>query len=88
MHKAAVVRARLERAGLRLLYLPRYSPEFSPIEPCGSKVKERLRTKAARTVVALNEALGPCSTPSPPAMPAAGSATVATPPLQSDLQTA
>jgi transposase len=58
-HKVAAVRARLERAGLRLLYLPRYAPELSPIEPCWSKVKELLRAKAARTVAALNEALGP-----------------------------
>jgi transposase len=58
-HKVAAVRARLERAGLRLLYLPRYAPELSPIEPCWSKVKEVLRAKAARTVAALNEALGP-----------------------------
>ncbi len=58
-HKAAVVRARLEQAGLHLLYLPRYSPEFSPIEPCWSKVKALLRAKAARTVAALDEALGP-----------------------------
>ena len=58
-HKVAAVRARLERAGLRLLYLPRYSPDLSPIEPCWAKVKEVLRAKAARTVAALNEALGP-----------------------------
>ena len=47
------------RAGLRLLYLPRYAPELSAIEPCWSKVKERLRAKAARTVAALDAALGP-----------------------------
>jgi transposase len=58
-HKAAAVRERLEGAGLRLLYLPRYAPELSPIEPCWSKVKELLRARAARTVAALNEALGP-----------------------------
>jgi transposase len=58
-HKSAAVRARLERAGLRRLYLPRYAPELSPIEPCWSKVKELLRAKAARTVAALNAALGP-----------------------------
>lgn len=58
-HKAAAVRARLEQAGLRLLYLPRYSPDLSPVEPMWAKVKELLRAKAARTVAALNEALGP-----------------------------
>jgi transposase len=58
-HKVAAVRERLERAGLRLLYLPRYAPELSPIEPCWAKVKEWLRAKAARSVAALDEALGP-----------------------------
>lgn len=66
-HKAPAVRERLEGAGLRLLYLPRYSPELSPIEPCWSKVKERLRAGAARTIEVLHAALGPArSTPSPP----------------------
>lgn len=58
-HKAAAVPARLERAGLRLLYLPRYAPDLNPIEPCWSKVKTLLRAKAARSVAALDEALGP-----------------------------
>jgi transposase len=58
-HKAPAVRTRLEGAGLRLLYLPRYAPELSPIEPCWAKVKERLRTEAARSVEALQAALGP-----------------------------
>jgi transposase len=58
-HRAAAVRERLERAGLRLLYPPRYAPELAPIEPCWAKVKARPRATAARTVEALNEALGP-----------------------------
>ena len=58
-HKAAAVRARLEAAGLGLLYLPRYSPDLSPIEPMWAKLKALLRAQAARTVAALDKALGP-----------------------------
>jgi transposase len=58
-HRAAAVGALLRAAGLRWPYLPRYSPEFSPIEPCWAKVKALLRAKAARTVEALHAALGP-----------------------------
>ena len=58
-HKAPAVRARLAAAGLGLLYLPRYSPDLSPIEPCWSKVKALLRAQAARTVAALDAALSP-----------------------------
>jgi transposase len=58
-HKTPAVRARLAAAGLGLLYLPRYSPDLSPIEPCWSKVKALLRAQAARTVAALDAALGP-----------------------------
>lgn len=57
-HKAAAVRERLEAAGLELLYLPRYSPDLSPIEPLWAKLKAALRRAAARTVAALEAALG------------------------------
>jgi transposase len=56
-HKAAGVREAIEAAGARLLYLPPYSPDFSPIEPMWSKVKQMLRSIAARTVEALNAAV-------------------------------
>jgi transposase len=58
-HKDAAVEAVLTQAGLNLLYLPRYSPDFSPIEPSWSKLKGKLRTVAARTAEALETALGP-----------------------------
>lgn len=51
------VAAACAAAGVRLLYLPPYSPDFSPIEECCSKVKTLLRTKAARTLEALEQAL-------------------------------
>lgn len=39
----------IERAGASVLFLPPYSPEFSPIENCWSKIKVLLRSLAART---------------------------------------
>ena len=56
-HKVPGVAAACAAAGVRRLYLPPYSPEFSPIEECWSKVKTLLRTKAARTQEALEQAL-------------------------------
>jgi transposase len=41
-HKYPDVEAAVRAAGCRLLFLPRYSPEYSPIEPCWSKVKHEL----------------------------------------------
>jgi transposase len=58
-HHATAVAETLERAHLELLYLPRYSPDLSPIEPGWSKVKMRLRAAAARTPEALDEELRP-----------------------------
>jgi transposase len=55
-HKRVSVRRLIEGAGARLLYLPPYSPDFSPIEPAWSKVKSLMRRAAARTYEALLEA--------------------------------
>jgi transposase len=55
-HKRASVRAIIEQAGAKLLFLPPYSPDFSPIEPAWSKVKALLRRSAARTYDALLDA--------------------------------
>ena len=44
-------------AGLTFIYLPPYSPEWAPIEECWSKIKEYLRSVAARTTQALREAM-------------------------------
>lgn len=49
-HKVWAVRQAIENAGCRLIYLPPYSPDFSPIEPMWSKLKAALRSTAARTV--------------------------------------
>ncbi len=56
-HKVAGVAEACAAAGVRLLYLPPYSPDFSPIEECWSKVKTFLRAKAARTLEALEQAI-------------------------------
>jgi DDE superfamily endonuclease len=58
-HKTAAVRALLDGSGFARHYLPRYSPDLSPIEPAWSKVKGCLRTAAARTVDGLHAAIGP-----------------------------
>jgi transposase len=58
-HKAGVVRELLDRSEFSYRYLPSYSPDLNPIEPAWAKAKGRLRAVAARTVEALQEALGP-----------------------------
>jgi transposase len=56
-HKVAGIREAVEQAGAQLLYLPPYSPDLSPIEPCWSKLKTALRTAQARTREALEQAM-------------------------------
>jgi transposase len=56
-HKHDRVRRAIEAAGATLVYLPPYSPDFNPIEPMWSKVKQSLRSAAARTFDALLEAI-------------------------------
>lgn len=58
VHKDGRVRELIEKRGCRLLFLPAYSPDFTPIEQCFSKIKEALRKAAARTQEALDEAIG------------------------------
>ena len=43
----------IESVGAELLYLPQYSPDLNPIEFAFSKIKQRLRTEAYRTVDSL-----------------------------------
>ena len=56
-HKALGVQQTIARRGARLLYLPPYSPDLSPIEPCWSKVKTALRKAKARLREALDVAI-------------------------------
>lgn len=57
VHKAAGLAELVEARGARLLYLPPYSPDFTPIELAFSKLKTHLRTAAARTREALTQAV-------------------------------
>ena len=52
-HKTPAVRAALDRAGISHRYLPSCSPDFNPMEPCWAKLKAHFRTRAARSIEAL-----------------------------------
>jgi len=56
-HKSERVRQVIEDKGCQLLFLPGYSPDFSPIEEIFSKLKMSLRRAGARTREALEEAI-------------------------------
>jgi transposase len=56
-HKVAAVAEAVQAAGATLRYLPRYSPDYNPIENLWSKVKTHLRSAAARTYEALGTAI-------------------------------
>src|SRR6266567_3479549 len=49
IHQGPRVKQALEAKGCRLLFLPAYSPDFSPLEEAFSKVKTFLRRPGART---------------------------------------
>ena len=57
-HKGERVRELVEARGCEVLFLPSYSPDFSPIEEAFSKLKALLRRARARTKEALVEAIG------------------------------
>jgi transposase len=57
VHKTPAVRAALDRARISYRYLPSYSPDFNPMEPCWAKLKAHFRTRAARSLEALEAEL-------------------------------
>ncbi len=57
-HKGDRVKELIEARGAILVFLPAYSPDFSPIEEAFSKIKALLKKAAARTREALVEAIG------------------------------
>jgi transposase len=57
VHHAQRVRCAIEAVGAQVVFLPPYSPDLSPIELCWSKLKQFLRSKAARTCEALDQAM-------------------------------
>ena len=58
IHKGEEIRAAIEAAGAKLVFLSPYSPEFNPIENLWSKLKSTLRSIEARTYKALDKAIG------------------------------
>lgn len=57
-HKGDRARELVEERGAKLLFLPSYSPDFSPIEEAFGKLKALLRRGKARTKEALLQAIG------------------------------
>src|SRR5207302_5940579 len=57
-HKNAQVIAAIEAVGARVVPLPVYSPDLTPVEELGSKVKEFLRAVGARTTQTVMRAVG------------------------------
>jgi transposase len=57
VHHASVVQQTIEAVGAKVVFLPPYSPDLSPIELCWSKLKQLLRSAKARTREALDQAL-------------------------------
>jgi len=53
VHKSATARTLIETAGCHLVFLPTYSPDFNPIEPALSKLKQLLRRAEARSLDAV-----------------------------------
>ena len=56
-HHVKKVAEVLEKAEVKLLYLPPYSPDLNPIEKMWSKIKSILRKLKARTIQALPDAI-------------------------------
>lgn len=57
IHKGKEIEDLIEQAGAKLIYLPPYSPDLSPIENCWSKIKSILRSIGARSYPDLAQAI-------------------------------
>lgn len=57
VHHAQSIEDVIESVGAKVVFLPPYSPDLSPIELCWSKLKQCLRAAKARTHTALEQAL-------------------------------
>jgi len=57
-HKRRAIRDALRKAGAKLLFLPKYSPDLNPIEQVFAKLKHLLRKAAARSKDAVCNAIG------------------------------
>jgi transposase len=56
-HKRAEVGVAIDAAGARLLYLPPYSPDLTPVEMAFAKLKAAPRKAATRSIEALIDAI-------------------------------
>jgi transposase len=57
LHGSDEVRTAIENTGAKLIFLPTYSPDLSPIEMFWSKIKSILRSIAPRTTEQLHAAI-------------------------------
>lgn len=57
IHQEKYIRPLIEQAGAHLIFLPPYSPDFSPIENCWSKIKQVLKTLEPRNYSDLKTAV-------------------------------
>lgn len=56
VHHRETLQELIEATGARVLFLPRYSPEYNPIELCWSKIKAWIRTCSPESVPVLQHA--------------------------------
>jgi transposase len=56
-HKVNGIKEIAEKNGIKILYLPPYSPDLNPIELMWSKIKTYLRKLKARTIENLNKSI-------------------------------
>jgi len=56
-HRGKAVRRAIRKAGARLFFLPKYSPDLNPIEQVFAKLKTLLRKAEARTFEAIATAI-------------------------------
>ena len=56
-HKGKAVRQAIRRAGAKLFFLPKYSPDLNPIEQFFAKLKHYLRAAQRRTQATLSDAV-------------------------------
>jgi transposase len=57
-HRGKAVRHAIRKAGAKLLFLPKYSPDLNPIEQVFSKLKHLLRKTQPRSYGTLRKAIG------------------------------
>ena len=57
-HKVAGVKEIVQEAGVIIMYLPPYSPDFNPIENAFAKIKTLLRSAAERSIDKLINRIG------------------------------